>query len=140
MPNPIEPMAYVLRNFLKNAADPAEKIANILRPAKSLEQVEANPLAQKPMVMPGTKPGPDNEYYVAPRQDGSYSVAKFEGSKEPTSVYTVRPGDPKFACDCWDFQRRGGMCKHQKLVEGYKTLNEGPLTENPIAGPMPGME
>lgn len=64
------------------------------------------------------------EYYVAERKDGTYSVAKFEGSKAPTAEYKVNPGHETQACDCWDFTKRGGYCIHQKMVDAYRLSKE----------------
>lgn len=56
------------------------------------------------------------EYVIARLYPGVFSVAKFEGGEQPTSVYKVDLNLPAGRqCQCWP-QHNTKTCKHVKMV------------------------
>lgn len=58
-----------------------------------------------------------SDYVIAPRRDGTVSIAKFDWSDLPVAVYSIkRLGNGQLKCDCpgsW----RSPRCKHVQMPE-----------------------
>lgn len=56
------------------------------------------------------------EYVFAWRGPYHYEVAKFDGTKQPVAVYTIRGKD--WHCNCWGAIKHG-KCHHPDMVRGW---------------------
>lgn len=64
----------------------------------------------------------DTYYTVRALKGNSYEVARFDSTKAPTDVYTVRLQPDHYSCSCpgFQFDREPSEHKHIRIVRAYK--------------------